>query len=151
MQLYPTVLWINLSQYRLQYFPLNFLSTTDRLLQGLNKSIFLKYQIISGFFRSAGNTDLSDLGIFQLPKMAGSLKRFKNDLNRLTLLRNCKLHLEVGQRILIKKNRVGTIRYLGHLERSSRKTLVYLGKAYIIYIRGTEIRNFPKNLDPHFF
>ena len=81
-----------------------------------------------GFFRSAGNTDLSDLGIFQLPKMAGSLKRFKNDLNRLTLLRNCKLHLEVGQRILIKKNRVGTIRYLGHLERSSRKTMVYLGK-----------------------
>ena len=86
-----------------------------------------KCSTCKAFFRSAsisGQNDLADLGIFQLPKMSNSLKRFKHDLNRLTLLRNCKLHLEVGQRILIKKNRVGTIRYLGHLEKSSRKTMV---------------------------
>ena len=86
-----------------------------------------KCSTCKAFFRSAqlsGQNDMADLGIFQLPKMSNSLKRFKHDLNRLTLLRNCKLHLEVGQRILVKKNRVGTIRYLGHLEKSSRKTMV---------------------------
>lgn len=86
-----------------------------------------KCSTCKAFFRSAsisGQNDFAELGIFQQPKMHNSLKRFKQDLNRLTLLRNCKLHLEVGQRILVKRNRVGTIRYLGHLEKSSRKTMV---------------------------
>ena len=30
-------------------------------------------------------------------------------------------------RVKIKKNRIGTIRYLGHMDKSGQKNLVYLG------------------------
>ena len=86
-----------------------------------------KCSTCKSFFRTASisiNPELSDLGIFQMPKMANSVKKFKNDLSRLTFLRNSKLFLEVGQRILVKRNRIGTIRYMGHMEKTSRKTMV---------------------------
>jgi hypothetical protein len=53
------------------------------------------------FFRSASlhtNSDFNELGVFQLPKLANSVRRFKDDLQKLTMMRNAKLIIEVGMR-----------------------------------------------------
>lgn len=85
------------------------------------------------FFRSASFRG-GDFGeLFQLPKLANSVRRFKDDLEKLTMMRNAKLILEVGMRILIKRNRVGTVRYLGHLEKSPRKNMVKFSIAFSFF------------------
>nr|XP_039268491.1 uncharacterized protein LOC120343394 isoform X1 [Styela clava] len=83
-----------------------------------------KCQMCTAFFRSSGL-----LGFACSPYVTDSSGRnpVLRDLRRLVWLQNSKLQIQPKDQIIARNNRVGTVRYVGHLDGVGTPSVVYIG------------------------